>query len=88
MADVIAKCPKCESDDIREKNVAYAELPVTEWELNDSGELQPAGYDTDVDVEWEADDVDKQYVCGACKSEFNIANLEFTTESPFPEEPR
>lgn len=64
---VTARCPSCMSDDIREKNIAIADLPVLGWEINDVGELQPSDYDTDVDVEWETDKVQNQYVCGGCK---------------------
>lgn len=63
-----AHCPNCGSQDIREKNTAYAELPVFDWELNDDETkvVCPADYDLDVEVDWETADVDDQYVCRGC----------------------
>lgn len=66
MATIIAHCPECGGTDIRQKNVAYAELRVTQWELDpDSEELWPADYDADEGADWDADDScpESLYVC-------------------------
>jgi hypothetical protein len=61
---MIVKCPKCGSSDIREKNVAYAELRVTEWDVDEHGTLIPASYDTDEGADWTTfDEAPEQYVC-------------------------
>lgn len=62
MADFTIHCPKCGSEDIREKNVAYAELSVFEWRLDDDIPV-PEDYDTDASADWECEDVWDQYVC-------------------------
>lgn len=61
-------CPMCGKMDIREKNVAFADLPVLEWDWED-GELRPVDYDTDVSADWEAEDTPDQYVCFDCRWE-------------------
>lgn len=63
---ITVHCPKCGSEDIREKNVAYAELPVWEWDEDETGQLHPADYDTDVSADWEVEDVAHQYICRGC----------------------
>lgn len=62
---MIVKCPNCGSTDIREKNLAYAELKVLDWEWDVESEnlVRPADYDTDASVDWEVMDHRHQYVC-------------------------
>jgi DNA-directed RNA polymerase subunit RPC12/RpoP len=67
-------CPECGSEDIREKNTAYAELPVTEWET--SGTVpQPTNYDTDASPDWEVSDEAFQYICANCRVSFELDRL-------------
>ena len=69
-------CPKCKSTDIREKNIAVAELPVWGWEWDVANDQpQPADYDFDVSPEWEVDDVANQYVCHDCDWRGTLADL-------------
>ena len=70
-------CPKCDSTEIREKNVAYANLDVLGWEWDDeSGQPQPSDYDTHVSADWECcDAVALQYICAMCDWEGNLENL-------------
>lgn len=71
-------CPKCGGTEIREKNVAYANLEVLEWEWDEEAQgAQPIDYDTDVGADWEVDDVAKQYLCGnpACPWEGTLDEL-------------
>lgn len=64
MANIAAHCPECGGTDIREKNVAYAELRVTGWEVSEYGELAPTDYDADEEADWESDAQDAApYVC-------------------------
>lgn len=62
-------CPKCNGTDIREKNVAYAELKVLDWTLDD-GIPTPSDYDTDESADWEVQHADHQYVCHNQKCEW------------------
>lgn len=72
--DTTVHCPQCGSDDIREKNVAYTELRVWAWEIED-GHPTPCDYDTDSSPEWEVSDARDQYVCGDCRWEGNTGDL-------------
>lgn len=75
-------CPKCDSRDIREKNVAYAELPVWEWDWDDEiKQPQPVDYDSDVSVDWEVLDVANQYVCHDCDWAGGLADLKVIRSS-------
>lgn len=56
-----------------EKNVAYASLEVTGWELRD-GDLNPTDYGS-ADAEWETADARHQYVCNDCAWEGAIDDL-------------
>jgi ribosomal protein S27AE len=73
--DIRVHCAKCGSADIRERNVAYAELPVIAWEREADGGVKPADYETDVSADWEPDDVSHQYVCGNCGERYRIDQL-------------
>jgi len=64
---IIVHCPACEHSNIREKNVAYAEMEVLEWDFTDADGLQPTDHDSEVEVEWEVSDEENQYVCGDCR---------------------
>jgi hypothetical protein len=69
-------CPNCDSTEIREKNVAYAQLRVTKWEFNGDDGLSPAEWDFDVDTDWETDDGESSpYICAMCDWEGNLHNL-------------
>ncbi|NUO65546.1 MAG: hypothetical protein HOQ34_18430 [Gemmatimonadaceae bacterium] len=68
------RCPNCGSTDIRERNVAYAELRVLGWE-RDGDVVIPDSYDTEVDVEWEAEDRSDQYRCHSCTRSFGLDDL-------------
>lgn len=60
-------CPKCGHDVIKEKNVAYANLEVLEWEWNEEAEeVRPSDYDADESADWEACDGPNIYVCAKC----------------------
>ena len=82
--EVRVTCPKCGSDDIREKNVAYAELPVLGWEFDeDDGVPVPTDYDTDESPEWECADERYEYVCHGCRKwEGNLDDLAVSAPSP------
>lgn len=67
-------CPKCGSTDIRERNVAYASLRVLAWRRDGDGVI-PDEYDTDVDVEWDAEDRDDQYECRSCGKSLGLDDL-------------
>lgn len=70
MANIVAHCPECGGTDIREKNVAYADLRVTVWEFNGDDGLSPIEYDADEEAEWEQDGHDvAPYVCHGIKDE-------------------
>lgn len=76
--DVIALCPECNGTDIREKNIAYADLPVTRWEVDGAGNPAPMAFDTDVSADWYSDSDPKPYVCrtgGGCEWEGNLHEL-------------
>lgn len=61
---IVAHCPNCGGTDIREKNVAYAQIRVAKWKTGEYGELVPVEWDWDVDAEWSTDeDQSEQYVC-------------------------
>ena len=65
---ITVRCPKCGSADIRERNTAYAELPVLGWTWDDEEKvLTPESYDTDVSVDWECADECDAYVCHGCR---------------------
>jgi len=69
-------CPKCDSTEIREKNVAYANLDVLDWEWDEeAGQPHPTDYDTGADAEWECSDARLQYICAMCDWEGNLHNL-------------
>lgn len=67
-------CPKCGKTDIREKNVGYASLPVTDWTVVD-GVLYPQSYDTDVPADWGCEDTAKPYICKDCRWEGALDGL-------------
>ncbi len=74
--EIVVVCPKCGSDDLREKNTAYAELRVLGWERDESsGGVIPSDYDTDVSVDWEVQDVSHQYVCAFCDAAWALDDL-------------
>jgi Zn finger protein HypA/HybF involved in hydrogenase expression len=70
-------CPKCGSADIREHNIAVAAIPVTEWERDKDGAVIPTSWDWDVarDADWETDDREFQYECGACNHRLRLDDL-------------
>lgn len=76
-AEMTVHCPKCGSEVIGEKNVAYVEMRVWEWEWDaEAGQPQPMEYDTDVSPDWEVQDVERQYVCRDCRKwEGTLAEL-------------
>lgn len=60
-------CPKCDNQNLREKNTAYAEIAVLDWEWDDGTEApQPAAYETDVSMVWEITDDPHPYTCAIC----------------------
>jgi DNA-directed RNA polymerase subunit RPC12/RpoP len=74
--EIRVRCPECGSTDIRERNVAYAELPVLSWARDDvTGELKPEDYDTDASADWEVEDVSLQYVCYRCRHRMRLSDL-------------
>ena len=80
MSEIVAHCPKCESTDIREKSVAYAELRVTDWDMQGGG-LCPQDYDADEGADWECENTPKPYVCYRCKWEGSLDELIVEVES-------
>lgn len=64
-AEMTVHCPKCDSTDIHEKNVAYAEIEVFGWDWTETDGLQPTDYDS-VSADWEVDNVKNQYACHGC----------------------
>lgn len=90
---IIAHCPRCGGTDIREKNVAYAEIRVTAWEVVGDC-LMPREWDWDVDAEWETDGIASfTYACHGdkadgqrCRWEGDIGDLAVEHE-PDDEEP-
>lgn len=70
-------CPECRSQSIGERNVAYAELRVLDWELNEDENLVVGtmDYDMGVEVEWETEDCVGPYVCRACAWRGDLSDL-------------
>jgi hypothetical protein len=73
--DIEVLCPNCGNADIRERNVAYAVLPVLAWTRDKDGRVVPEEYDTDVGADWEAEDVSDQYVCYRCHHRMTLDQL-------------
>jgi hypothetical protein len=69
-------CPKCGEIDIREKNIAVANLAVLGWEWDaEAEEVRPTDYDTDESADWEAADGPNIYVCYGCEWEGDLSDL-------------
>jgi len=76
MSDIKVTCPECGSEKIIEKNEAYAEFEVLEWEHDEAtGMLSPLDYDMVTSPDWEVADVAKQYRCNECGLELSIDDL-------------
>lgn len=64
-------CPACRRDDVRERNVAHADLPITAWNADGT----PADFNGDIGAEWESADCPKPLVCYDCGNEFGWHEL-------------
>lgn len=84
-SEITVHCPECGSQDIREKNVAYTELPVVAWEWNEeASEPRPTDYGQDASPEWEADG---GYECHVCPWRGDLADLLVKRAAPQENEP-
>lgn len=68
-------CRECGGVDIREKNVAFANLPIVGWRIGEGRLPTPTDYNTDVCVDWQPENDVAPYVCGHCGTESLASQL-------------
>ncbi len=69
-------CPECNGRNLREKNTAYTEIGILDWEWDNGSEApQPAAYETDVSVNWNVADDPHPYACAICAWEGTLDQL-------------
>lgn len=69
-------CPKCDNQNLCEKNTGYAEIGILDWEWDEGADApQPAAYETDVSVDWDIADDPRPYTCATCGWEGTLGHL-------------